>query len=127
MPKPTWVSDQWTKRSTAGTKRKGTLGTEEETGRPPDLTTHFSPLVAKLSMKAIQNAPTMEGALRRARTLRVLAWNWVKEYEGDYGAFRSDWLVARMLLPLQCRLLVEQVLYDMGPPWTKAVTGFNPM
>lgn len=44
-----------------------------------------------------------------------------------YSAFRSRWAFVRQLLPLQGRLLIEQVLWAMGPPWRTLLTGFNPV
>ncbi len=44
-----------------------------------------------------------------------------------FAAFRSRWAYARQLLPLQLRLLLEQVLWSMGPPWRTLLTGFNPI
>lgn len=42
-------------------------------------------------------------------------------------AFQADWKWARMILPLQVRLIVEQVLWDKGGHWRKMVTGFRPI
>jgi hypothetical protein len=92
-----------------------------------DVLTEFSPLMCHLVMKAIQTAPTMSGAIERMRILRVRANEWIEsEYGGDYVAFRLDWLVARMGIPLQARLLVEQVLWDKGKPWAQLCSGFRP-
>lgn len=44
-----------------------------------------------------------------------------------FSAFRSRWAYIRQLMPLQSRLLVEQILYAMGPPWRRLLTGFNPV
>lgn len=44
-----------------------------------------------------------------------------------FSAFRSRWAFVRQLLPLQGRLLVEQILWAMGPPWRSLLTGFNPV
>ncbi len=44
-----------------------------------------------------------------------------------FSAFRSRWAYVRQLLPLQSRLLVEQILWAMGPPWRSLLTGFNPI
>lgn len=87
---------------------------------------HFSPVMARLVMESISNASSMQSALKQARILRVRAHQWVSEYEGDYPGFRLDWLVARMLVPLQVRLLVEQILYEKGEPWSKLCSGFSP-
>ncbi len=44
-----------------------------------------------------------------------------------FSAFRSRWAYVRQLIPLQSRLLVEQILWSMGPPWRTLLTGFNPV
>ncbi len=44
-----------------------------------------------------------------------------------FSAFRSRWAYVRQLIPLQSRLLVEQILWSMGPPWRSLLTGFNPV
>lgn len=45
----------------------------------------------------------------------------------DLEVFARDWRFARTLLPLQFRLLVEQILWDAGPPWSDLVSGFKPL
>ena len=42
-------------------------------------------------------------------------------------AFQRDWKWARLSVPLQIRLLVEQVLWEKGGDWKKLVTGFGPI
>ncbi len=44
-----------------------------------------------------------------------------------FSAFRSRWAYVRQLLSLQGRLLVEQIMWAMGPPWRTLLTGFNPI
>lgn len=95
--------------------------------RGPEELKVFSPLMCFLTMKAVQVAPSMGGAIDRMRTLRVRAHEWIEsEYGNDYQAFRLDWLVARMGIALQARLLVEQVLWDKGKPWSQLCSGFRP-
>lgn len=48
------------------------------------------------------------------------------EYRGA-AAFTKDWKWARLSVPLQIRLLVEQVLWDEGGEWRKLITGFGPI
>lgn len=101
----------------------GTLSVKEL-----DSLTVFSPLMCYLEMKAVQTAPTMVGAIKRMRILRVRASEWIEsEYGNDYVSFSLDWKVARMGISLQARLLVEQVLYDKGLPWSKLCSGFRPV
>ena len=42
-------------------------------------------------------------------------------------AFQKDWKWARLSMPLQARLLTEQVLWEKGGDWRKLVTGFGPI
>ena len=46
-----------------------------------------------------------------------------------YGSrrFRQFWVRARLLVGLQTRLFVEQVLWELGGPFRLLVTGFNPV
>lgn len=44
---------------------------------------------------------------------------------GSFKAFRADWKWVRLMLPLQGRLVVEQILWDRGTPWRSLVTGFR--
>lgn len=102
-----------------GARRPGTGGGED--------IVRFSPWLCNLMMSAVQAAPDMSGAIYIMRALRVLAHEWMQsEYGGDYVAFRLDWLVARMGISLQARLLVEQVLWDKGKPWSQLCSGFRP-
>lgn len=116
--------------STAGTKRRSGQGTTDE-AREAQRTefqvgeTQFSPLMAKLMWGGISSAPTMSGALERSRILYAKAYRWVHTYEGRFDTFKNDWLVLRNSLPLQARLVVEQILSKEGPPWRSLVTGFR--
>ncbi len=42
-------------------------------------------------------------------------------------AFQRDWKWARLSVPLQIRLLVEQVLWEKDGDWRNLVTGFGPI
>lgn len=44
-----------------------------------------------------------------------------------WPAFRARWAFIRQLMSLQGRLLVEQVLWGMGPPYRSLLTGFEPV
>lgn len=58
---------------------------------------------------------------------------WVRGYELAFGtnmgyeSFRRMWKYGRLAIPLQVRLLVEQVLYEKGRPWSALCTGFQPV
>jgi hypothetical protein len=120
MPKPSWIPKVGPKKaSTAGT-RTARYGPQYQ-----DKGDRFSPLMAKLLWKTISNAPSMEGALERARILWSAAYYWIQEYADDYPLFKTDWMVLRNSLPLQARLVVEQQLWNLGEPWKRLVTGFN--
>ena len=42
-------------------------------------------------------------------------------------AFEEDWKWLRLVVPLQLRLLVEQILWDKRGGWRDLVTGFGPV
>ncbi len=44
-----------------------------------------------------------------------------------FAAFVYRWRILRQMVDLQSRLLIEQVLYEMGPPWSDLITGFKPI
>lgn len=52
--------------------------------------------------------------------------DWILSYH-HATAFFEDWQWLRMMIDLQTRLFIEQVLTNMGEPWSKAVTGFSAM
>ena len=62
--------------------------------------------------------------------LMIWVRSYIKQYtnpDAAWSAFRLEWRTYRLVIPLQVRLMTEQVLYDMGYPWRAAYTGFNPM
>ncbi len=60
------------------------------------------------------------------RSMAAVARNWIHSYN-DASHFQREWKWIRLWVPLQVRLFVEQVLWDMGGPWRKLVTGFRPI
>ena len=44
-----------------------------------------------------------------------------------FKAFKAEWKYTRLYMGLQSRLLVEQVLYEYGKPWSTLCTGFGPV
>ena len=60
------------------------------------------------------------------RALRDTVRAWVGSYSSP-TKFQAEWKYMRLGVPLQFRLLVEQILWDMGLPWRNLVTGFNPV
>lgn len=70
--------------------------------------------------------------LKLFKALRKEIWEWIDSYETNekspgegFALFKSQWKVLRLGIGLQVRLLVEQVLYDRGSPWSRLCTGFN--
>ena len=41
--------------------------------------------------------------------------------------FEEDWKWIRLVVPLQLRLMVEQILWDKAGGWRDLVTGFGPV
>ena len=41
--------------------------------------------------------------------------------------FEADWKWVRLVVPLQMRLMVEQILWDKKGGWRDLVTGFRPV
>lgn len=70
--------------------------------------------------------------VERMELIREDVRSWMRAYQ-DLG--RSDWFaiffyhwkIARAGMPLQLRLVCEQVFSDAGLPWSNLVTGFRPM
>lgn len=60
------------------------------------------------------------------RALADAMRSWIRSYASP-RAFQADWKWMRLMVPLQFRLLVEQVLWDLGGDWRKLVTGFRPI
>lgn len=53
--------------------------------------------------------------------LKQLLWS------GGFDRFVDSWKLGRQLVPLQGRLVMEQVLWDLGGPWRTLVSGFKPL
>lgn len=51
---------------------------------------------------------------------------WVDEYKGNVLGFQHDWVRARLFVPLQIRLAMEQILYERGGAYRTLVSGFGP-
>ena len=50
----------------------------------------------------------------------------IETYSGP-REFEEDWKWVRLVVPLQLRLLVEQILWDKRGGWRDLVTGFRPV
>lgn len=62
--------------------------------------------------------------------------SWIDSYESYnrdvprriiLAAFTQHWKRLRLRLPLQDRLVIEQILWDKGAEWRELVTGFRPI
>ncbi len=60
------------------------------------------------------------------RALVAVVSTWIRSYS-NAREFRADWKWMRLLVGLQQRLFIEQVLWDKGGDWRKLVTGFRPI
>ena len=47
--------------------------------------------------------------------------------DSDFDALKYNWRYMRMTIPLRHRLLIEQVMSDLGGRFAQFVTGFNPI
>ncbi len=65
-------------------------------------------------------------ALRLAKAMARAARKLVNSYRGP-RAFEQDWKWLRLAVPLQVRLVVEQVLWDKRGGYRDLVTGFGPV
>lgn len=65
-------------------------------------------------------------AVALGRSLADSVRDAVEEYD-DPRVFEKDWKYARLVVPLQIRLLIEQILWDKRGGWRDLVTGFNPV
>lgn len=50
---------------------------------------------------------------------------WVGEFE-NAAAFQRHWVRARLFVPLQIRLAMEQLLWELGGGYRNLITGFGP-
>lgn len=70
--------------------------------------------------------------LKLFTALRAEIWEWIDSYETNekapgegFALFKRHWKLLRLGIGLQVRLLVEQILYDRGEPWSRLCTGFG--
>lgn len=94
---------------------------------------NINPLWMNLQMENATKSPLMSALLKIARDVRIEAYQWVTSYatrNGDdegYLLFKQDWSIVRLVISLQARLMVEQVLWDLGGRYRELVTGFRPL
>ena len=57
--------------------------------------------------------------------LPVKAANDILDAYNSFDQFAGDWKWMRLAVPLQGRLVMEQLLWDRGLPWRSLITGFR--
>lgn len=89
----------------------------------------FSPTMARIWMEQASKSLSMSDAADILRELEASARKWVDGYDkaGGFAEFRSMWRKVRNAVPLQTRLMVEQILWEKGGTWRGLVSGFKPI
>lgn len=72
------------------------------------------------------SAGAMSATARAAVIMKAATEDMLGRYEGP-KAFGEEWKWTRLLVPLQVRLFVEQVLWDKRGGYRDLVTGFAPV
>lgn len=67
-----------------------------------------------------------KGVVDEVRRLVAILRVAIEGYDGP-REFEADWKWIRLVVPLQVRLLVEQLLWDKRGGWRDLVTGFGPV
>lgn len=75
------------------------------------------------------------GMTQSVKEVASIVRNWITSYRDNFSpvgnqgfqVFKQDWRYFRLSIPLQMRLIVEQVLYDLGYPWRSLCSGFGPI
>lgn len=100
----------------------------------PGLTEPLLPGVARLLQALLEKyfvSGTTLGVLgRRAAEEARTVGKAMKAYVDSYSnpqSFEADWIWLRLAVPLQVRLMVEQVLWNKRGGWRDLVTGFGPV
>lgn len=94
----------------------------------------INPMWLETQMKQARKSITMHDFLVIAQAVRSQLYMWTVSYvrrapsvsEG-YLRFRLDWNLARHIFSLQLRLVEEQVLWELGKPFSELCTGFRPI
>lgn len=68
---------------------------------------------------------TTAGMMKTIDKIWDLLNRWVDEYPAVVD-FQADWVRARLFVPLQIRLAMEQLLWERGGGYRSLVTGFGP-
>ena len=80
-----------------------------------------SPLVNRTIVKWFSR-----GVVHEVRRMVTSLEKVIGGYSGP-KEFEADWKWVRLMVPLQLRLLVEQILWDKRGGWRDLVTGFGPV
>lgn len=71
-----------------------------------------------------------EARITVALKVRNLIGSWLKSYvqrPNGFEDFKRRWKYGRCCIDLQSRLMVEQILFELGNPWRSLVSGFGPL
>ena len=105
--------------------------------QPPTSTEYYAQDINPWYLQQqLDNVPRLQHAdqcIRTAREVYHTLFRWVDSYEDrappgitGFNRFALDWAIYRLGISLQMRLMVEQVLWNKGRPWSTLVTGFRP-
>lgn len=86
----------------------------------------FSPAMARIWMQQLDKALSMSDAHRIMKELMNSAEEWIDSYD-SVNEFTAHWTTLRNGIPLQARLMVEQVLWKKGGVYRSLVSGFRPL
>lgn len=90
---------------------------------------NFNPWWVQKMMEQIPKSMYFQDAMVIARAVWKEMYDWVASYKkaGNYGfiRFKMDWQIYRLCISLQQRLVVEQILWNEGKPWSTLCTGFK--
>lgn len=91
----------------------------------------INPLWLETQMSQVMKSTAISNALSIAMGVYNELASWISSYQERSGTskgfsdFQWHWKLARNFVGLQVRLVCEQVLWDMGPPWNSLNTGFK--
>lgn len=97
-------------------------------------------MTSTINFMVVQIAPSATQCIQGSQKAAKLMQDWIRSYPDAYPAFNGvdavtrgyamfvqEWLYFRHTIPLQLRLICEQILFDEGYPWRQLVTGFKPV
>lgn len=86
----------------------------------------FSPAMARIWIQQLDKALSMSDAHRIMKEVMNSAEEWIDTYK-SFNEFSAHWATLRNGIPLQARLMVEQVLWKKGGSYRALVSGFRPL